>query len=175
MKLIKKQIILPNGVRICKKQNNLAIIADNNKAIYVTLPPKIKLQKQGKYLFLTGDIISKNLLFSFYFFFYNILTGASRPFSARLSLKGIGYKAAKLNKNTLELKLGHSHPCIHETNHFVQPFVYKSNIIELRTIFKDQLGSEAASLQKLRKPDCYKGKGILYKGEQISLKAGKKV
>lgn len=175
MKSIKRQVILPKGVKICKKQNKLAILTDYNSTIYLTIPQKIELKKQEKHLFLIGDIASKNLLFSFYFFFCNILAGASRPFIARLSLKGIGYKAAKLNENTLELKLGYSHTSVHKINPFIIPYVYKSNIIELRTTFKDKIGSEAASLQKLRKPDCYKGKGILYKGEKISLKVGKKV
>ena len=40
-------------------------------------------------------------------------------------------------------------------------------------IYKQQVGQTAAVIRRLRRPDPYKGKGVLYEGERIRRKVGK--
>ncbi len=46
--------------------------------------------------------------------------------------------------------------------------------IVLKGIDKQRIGQIAAEIRELRAPEPYKGKGVRYAGEQISLKEGKK-
>jgi large subunit ribosomal protein L6 len=45
--------------------------------------------------------------------------------------------------------------------------------VELTSHDKQLIGSVAAKIRSLRKPEPYKGKGVRYAGEQIRRKAGK--
>jgi large subunit ribosomal protein L6 len=46
--------------------------------------------------------------------------------------------------------------------------------IVIKGIDKQRVGQVAAEIRGLRPPEPYKGKGVRYSGEQISLKEGKK-
>jgi large subunit ribosomal protein L6 len=45
----------------------------------------------------------------------------------------------------------------------------------LESIDKQLVGQIAANIRSFRSPDAYKGKGVRYAGEQVSLKEGKTV
>jgi large subunit ribosomal protein L6 len=51
--------------------------------------------------------------------------------------------------------------------------VVKNTTIILKSCDKELLGLFAANIRAWREPEPYKGKGILYQGEQIIRKAGK--
>jgi large subunit ribosomal protein L6 len=51
--------------------------------------------------------------------------------------------------------------------------VVQNTTINLKSCDKELLGLFASNIRSWRKPEPYKGKGILYKGEQIIRKAGK--
>ncbi len=77
-------------------------------------------------------------------------------------------------KNELDLKIGYSHNVNFDIENSINVDIYKNLIIQLTSPFKDQLGSTSSSIKTLKKVDVYKGKGILYKGEKLNLKIGKK-
>jgi len=85
---------------------------------------------------------------------------------------GIGYRAT-LSGNVIEFNLGYSHPIKFDLPEGISASVDKKNVIRLNGIDKELLGHAAASIRRLRPPECYKGKGIKYAEEYIQRKAGK--
>ena len=102
----------------------------------------------------------------------NMVIGVSEQFEITLVLKGVGYRAA-VQKNELVLNLGYSHPVKIEIPETVSVEIVQNTTINLKSCDKELLGLFAANIRTWRQPEPYKGKGILYKGEQIIRKAGK--
>jgi large subunit ribosomal protein L6 len=102
----------------------------------------------------------------------NMVIGVSEQFEITLILKGVGYRAAVQN-NELVLNLGYSHPVKLEIPEGITVEVIKNTTINLKSCEKELLGLFASNIRTWRQPEPYKGKGILYKDEQIIRKAGK--
>ena len=102
----------------------------------------------------------------------NMLIGVSEQFAITLILQGVGYRA-NIQDQSLVLNLGFSHlvKIIIPDNITVE--VVQNTIIKIKGCDKEKLGLFAAKIRSWRPPEPYKGKGILYKGEQILRKAGK--
>lgn len=102
----------------------------------------------------------------------NMVIGVSEQFTITLNLKGVGYRATVQGKQ-LVLNLGYSHPVEIEIPENIIAEVTQNTTINLRSCDKELLGLFAANIRAWRKPEPYKGKGILYKDERILRKAGK--
>jgi large subunit ribosomal protein L6 len=102
----------------------------------------------------------------------NMVVGVSKQFELTLTLKGVGYRAAVQGKEIV-LNLGYSHPVKIEIPNTISVEVVQNTTINLKSCDKELLGLFAANIRAWRKPEPYKGKGILYKNEQIIRKAGK--
>jgi large subunit ribosomal protein L6 len=102
----------------------------------------------------------------------NMVIGVSEQFNLTLILKGVGYRAAVQGKEIV-LNLGYSHPVKIEIPTNVSVEVVQNTTVNLKSCDKELLGLFAANIRAWRKPEPYKGKGILYKDEQIIRKAGK--
>jgi large subunit ribosomal protein L6 len=102
----------------------------------------------------------------------NMVVGVSEQFKVTLILKGVGYRAVVQGKEIV-LNLGYSHPVNIEIPKDVSVEVAQNTTINLKSCDKELLGLFAANIRAWRRPEPYKGKGILYDGEQILRKAGK--
>lgn len=102
----------------------------------------------------------------------NMVTGVSVGYSKDLELQGVGYRA-QAKGTTLSMQLGFSHPIEFELPTGVSASVEANTKITLKSADKDTLGVTAARLRKIRPPEPYKGKGIRFAGEVITLKQGK--
>ena len=102
----------------------------------------------------------------------NMIVGVSEQFQLTLILKGVGYRAA-VQADEIILSLGYSHPVKLQIPQTVTAEVIQNTTINLKSCDKELLGLFAANIRSWRKPEPYKGKGILYKNEQILRKAGK--
>jgi large subunit ribosomal protein L6 len=102
----------------------------------------------------------------------NMIVGVSEQFQLTLVLKGVGYRAA-VQANEIVLSLGYSHPVKLEIPQTITVEVIQNTTINLKSCDKELLGLFAANIRSWRRPEPYKGKGILYKNEQILRKAGK--
>jgi large subunit ribosomal protein L6 len=102
----------------------------------------------------------------------NMVLGVSEQFELTLLLKGVGYRAAVQGKEII-LNLGYSHPVKIVIPKDISVEVIKNTTINLKSCDKELLGLFAANIRAWRQPEPYKGKGILYKDEQIIRKAGK--
>ena len=102
----------------------------------------------------------------------NMVVGVSEQFDLTLILKGVGYRATVQGKEIV-LNLGYSHPVNIEIPEEISVEVVKNTTVNLKSCNKELLGLFAANIRSWRQPEPYKGKGILYKNEQIIRKAGK--
>lgn len=102
----------------------------------------------------------------------NMVIGVSEQFQLTLILKGVGYRAAVQGKEIV-LNLGYSHPVKMEIPNQISVEVAQNTTINLKSCNKELLGLFASNIRAWRRPEPYKGKGILYQGEQIIRKAGK--
>ena len=102
----------------------------------------------------------------------NMIIGVSKQFQITLTLQGVGYRAV-VQSNSIILNLGYSHPVKIEIPNGISVEITQNTIINLKGCDKQELGLFASSIRSWRKPEPYKGKGILYKNEVIIRKAGK--
>jgi len=102
----------------------------------------------------------------------NMVIGVSKGFEKKLSLIGVGYRAA-VQGQVLDLQLGFSHPTQVKIPKGVQVTVDKSVSVLITGIDKQIVGQFAAAVRAKKPPEPYKGKGIRYEDEYVRKKAGK--
>jgi large subunit ribosomal protein L6 len=103
----------------------------------------------------------------------NSVTGVTKGYEKKLELVGVGYRAAMQGKN-LSLTLGFSHPVNVAVPEGITITTPTQTEIVIVGIDRQKVGQLAAEIRDIRPPEPYKGKGVKYAGEQISLKEGKK-
>lgn len=103
---------------------------------------------------------------------YNMVKGVVDGYEKKMEIEGVGFKA-QLQGDKLVLNLGFSHP-VEVRAPLGVSFKVEKNAIFVSGADKFLVGSVAAGIRKLKKPEPYKGKGIRYAGEVIRRKAGKK-
>ena len=141
----------------------------------ITIPDTIRIQQDENTLTvsLKNDARSFRPLHGLYrTLINNMIIGVSEQFELTLILKGVGYRAAVQGKEIV-LNLGYSHPVKIDIPETVSVEVVQNTTINLKSCDKELLGLFASNIRAWRRPEPYKGKGILYKNEQILRKAGK--
>ena len=103
----------------------------------------------------------------------NMVIGVEKGFEKKLLLVGVGYKAAAQGTK-LNLTLGFSHPVVHVMPEGVKCETPVPTEILIKGIDKQKVGQVAAIVRGYRPPEPYKGKGVRYSDEKITLKETKK-
>ena len=103
----------------------------------------------------------------------NMVQGVTKGFEKKLSLVGVGYKAqaqgAKLN-----LTVGYSHPVNKDMPAGISVATPTPTEIVVKGADRQRVGQVAAEIRAIRPPEPYKGKGIRYSDEKITIKETKK-
>lgn len=106
----------------------------------------------------------------------NMVKGVSEGFKVTQELVGVGYKV-EAKGQIVEMTLGYSHNLVIELPPEIKVESKtergKNPSLTMTSIDKQLLGQVAAKIRSLRKPEPYKGKGIIFAGEVIRKKAGK--
>jgi large subunit ribosomal protein L6 len=110
------------------------------------------------------------------------VVGVTEGFEKKMDVVGVGYKAEVQGKKIV-FALGYSHPVEYALPEGIEAKTERVNTktsinqyqltITLTGIDKQKLGQVAAELNRLRKPDAYKGKGVRYADKTYKLKPGK--
>ena len=189
MVLLKKFIIkIPKNIKIIyKEKNNLLLIIGQIKKKILKLNFKLILLSEKNLIYVT-NITDKNL--------NNVekkkikslrkndvskikknILNSSITINTKLKMVGIGYKVFLDNKinNLLKLKLGYSHFIYYKLPIEMNVSISKSTIIYISGNCLDNVTQITSNIRSYKKPEPYKGKGILYFNEKIKLKPGKKV
>ena len=106
----------------------------------------------------------------------NMLVGESEGYKKTLVLVGVGYRVSNQG-NVIEFSLGYTHPIFLELPKEVKVETKSERnqnpLLMLESCDKQLIGLICAKIRTFRKPEPYKGKGILFKGEVIRRKSGK--
>ena len=95
-------------------------------------------------------------------------------YNARITLKGVGYKFILKNKSILQISLGFSHLIFLKI-----PKNFKIHLINFSTVIitcynNILLTKFCSTIKSFKYPDIYKGKGVLFEYDTLTLKEGKK-
>ncbi|MCB0522906.1 MAG: 50S ribosomal protein L6 [Saprospiraceae bacterium] len=106
----------------------------------------------------------------------NMVVGVSEGYVREMVVIGVGFRVENQG-NLLTLTIGYSHPVMFHLPSEVKVTTAMEKgsppLIRLESIDKELLGQVCAKIRSFRKPEPYKGKGIMFKGEKIRRKAGK--
>jgi len=102
----------------------------------------------------------------------NAITGVTEGYSKTMELMGVGYRVQQTGDG-ITLSVGYSHTVEIPPIEGVTLEVEGNNRVHVRGIDKQKVGSLAAQIRKVRKPNAYKEKGIRYAGEVLRYKPGK--
>jgi large subunit ribosomal protein L6 len=103
----------------------------------------------------------------------NMVNGVTKGFEKRLTLVGVGYRA-QAQGDKLNLTLGFSHPIVHPLPAGIKAETPTQTEIVIKGTDRQVVGQVAAEIRRYRSPEPYKGKGVRYSDEQITLKETKK-
>ena len=103
----------------------------------------------------------------------NMVVGVTEGFTKKLTLKGVGYRAA-MKGNSVALTLGFSHPVEHALPEGIKAECPSQTEIIITGCDKQVVGQVAADIRSYRQPEPYKGKGVRYADEQVRRKEAKK-
>jgi len=173
-RLGKKPISIPKGVE-AKADAKEVQIKGPKGLLTQTLEPGIKVKVENDEIIVEKDeaILKNGARHGLYrSLIGNLVIGVSDGFEKKLSLLGVGFRAA-VSGNKLDLQVGFSHPTQVEIPKTIQVKVEKSTTIIIQGIDKQEVGQFAASVRAIRPPEPYKGKGIRYENEYVRKKAGK--
>ncbi|MGC1521422.1 MAG: 50S ribosomal protein L6 [Steroidobacteraceae bacterium] len=103
----------------------------------------------------------------------NMVTGVTKGYEKKLELVGVGYRAA-VQAKSLTLTLGYSHLINYAIPDGITIEAPSQTEIVVKGIDIQRVGQTAAEIRGFRRPEPYKGKGVKYTDEKISLKEAKK-
>ena len=179
--LEQKQIKIPTIIKIfflsLEKQRFLVFNnSQSNVFLCIKIPILVSVIKKGNVLLIEKEVASKieDKATSFYTYLKNFIINFQIPSKKTLVLRGLGLKA-NLDANSLNLKLGYSHESViniipsNKSNIFLGKKII--SIINYNKLF---LGNFAEKIYRLKKANCYKGRGLYYKEKRIIIKAVKK-
>lgn len=174
-KVGKKIIIVPEGVKIDIGAGVLTVSGKNGE-ITVPVLNKITAKLEGNELSFIAADEEKQTLANWgtsRALAQNAILGAETDFEKTLKIEGVGYRAA-VEGNIVTLTVGYSHPVKIELPEGIKASVEK-NMLKISGRNRETVGAIAAKIRAVRKPEPYKGTGIMYSDEVIRRKAGKKV
>jgi len=171
----KMPVAVPDGVTVEVKQDQINVKGKGG-ALSLALSTLVKVEnKDGKLSFTPIDESREANAMSGTFrqLVNNMVVGVTRGFEKKLSLVGVGYKAAAQGAK-LNLQVGYSHPVNLDVPKGLDVKTPTPTEIVVTGFDKQVLGQFAAEIRAIRPPEPYKGKGIRYADEKITIKETKK-
>jgi large subunit ribosomal protein L6 len=166
-RIAKYPVTVPKGVEVKLAGRNLAIKGPKGQLAY-DLHPLVKVtHADGQIRFARAVSGTMRALVN------NMVTGVTKGFEKRLTIVGVGFRAALQGKK-LNLTLGYSHPIVYEIPDGITVEVPEQTSLVVRGANKQLVGQVAAEIRAFRPPEPYKGKGVRYADEVIVRKEAKK-
>lgn len=169
----KKPVALPKGVE-CKVQSDAIVVKGPKGSLQMAAPAGVDVAVNDGQVQLTAKSDDDHKMAgTARALINNMVIGVSEGYSRKLELVGVGYRAALQGKD-LNLTLGFSHPILFKAPEGITIEVPAQTEIWVRGNDKQSVGQVAAKIRGFRPPEPYKGKGVRYSGEKITLKEAKK-
>ena len=103
----------------------------------------------------------------------NMVNGVSKGFEKKLTLVGVGFRAQAAGTK-LNLQIGFSHPVGKDMPAGIKVECPTQTEIVIKGSDRQAVGQIAAEVRAIRPPEPYKGKGIRYADEKVTIKETKK-
>jgi len=172
-RVAKKPIDLPKGVE-CNVGKDAITVKGPKGTLKFSAPAGVEVGVQGSVVQLKSkDENDQKMAGTARALLANMVKGVSEGYQRKLELVGVGYRAALQGKD-LNLTLGFSHPVVFKTPEGITITVPTQTEVLIAGADKQRVGEVAAKIRAFRPPEPYKGKGVRYSGEKITLKEAKK-
>ncbi len=171
----KRPVSIPAGVDVQIKEDQISVKASGG-TLHLAQNALVKISNEfGSLVFLpandsrAADAMSGTMrqLVS------NMVTGVTQGFEKKLNLVGVGFKAQAAG-NKLNLAIGFSHPVNMDMPAGITVATPTPTEISIKGADRQRVGQIAAEIRGVRPPEPYKGKGIRYSDEKITIKETKK-
>jgi len=170
----KLPVKIPNGVTVTISDHTVSVKSGSSE-LTRRLNPQMKISvKEGNVLVErpSESKLHRSLHGLTRTLVWNMIEGVSKGYEKQLELVGVGYRATRQGE-ALVLNVGFSHPVRYPVPAGITIDVPEPTRINIKGASKEAVGQVAAEVRKIRPPEPYKGKGILYRGERVRRKAGK--
>lgn len=170
--LTKEKIYIPSSVYVeCKGWRLEA--SNKHKKLYIRFPVHTRFIYENSYLqiivpkqesCISGCLFRKTKTF---------IKGLALKYVARLQFVGVGYRA-RIDKNKMIFRLGYSHEISIVLSQNLEISIIKHNHIRIAGYNFEEVRQFAYKIRNFRRPEPFKGKGIVCLGEKVRRKEGKK-
>ena len=179
----KLPINIPAGVTVTLKDNVVSVKGPKGELSQAVDPSIIVTIENNEITFAideANDTVEQKQKQAFHGLYRalvnNMVVGVSQGYKKEMELVGVGYRVSNQG-NLVEFVLGYTHSIFIQLPPEIKVETKsernKNPYICLESADKQLLGLVCAKIRSFRKPEPYKGKGILYVGEQIRRKSGK--
>ena len=172
-RVAKKPISLPKGVELNIAENNISVRGPKGTLSTHHLPGVTVAVDNGTVNIQVAEGAEDKFGGTARALLANMVKGVSDGYERKLELVGVGYRAAMAGKD-LNLSLGFSHPVVFKAPEGISLETPSQTEILIKGSDKQLVGEVAAKIRGYRPPEPYKGKGVRYSGEKITLKEAKK-
>jgi len=171
----KMPVTIPQGVDVTVSADSISVkgslgtlVRPANKLVNVT-------NDAGKLSFVPANESSEADAMSgtFRALVANMVNGVSKGFEKKLNLVGVGFRAQAQGQK-LNLQIGFSHPVVKDMPAGIKVECPTQTEIVIKGADRQVVGQIAAEVRAFRPPEPYKGKGIRYSDEKVTIKETKK-
>ena len=171
----KSPVAIPAGVDVSIKEDQISVKGSGGTLNLARNPLVNVVNKDGKLSFepanesreanaMSGTV--RQLV-------NNMVVGVTKGFEKKLNLVGVGFRAQAQGQK-LNLQIGFSHPVVKDMPAGIKVECPTQTEILIKGADRQVVGQIAAEVRAIRPPEPYKGKGIRYADEKVSLKETKK-
>jgi large subunit ribosomal protein L6 len=171
----KAPVAVPQGVDVAIKEDQISVKGAGG-TLQLATNALVKVSNEGgKLTFVAADESREANAMSGTMrqLVNNMVVGVTKGFEKKLNLVGVGYRAAAQG-NKLNLQVGYSHPVNIEMPAGITVATATPTEIVVKGADRQRVGQLAAEIRAVRPPEPYKGKGIRYADEKITIKETKK-
>jgi large subunit ribosomal protein L6 len=168
-------IVVPQGVDITAGAETISVKGSLGTLVRPVSPLVTVKKEDGKLTFVATDDSQEADAMSgtMRALVANMVSGVTKGFEKKLNLVGVGFRAQAAGSK-LNLQIGFSHPVSKDMPAGVKVETPSQTEIVIKGFDRQAVGQVAAEVRALRPPEPYKGKGIRYADEKVTIKETKK-
>jgi large subunit ribosomal protein L6 len=174
-RVAKMPIDVPKGVDVQVSADKITVKGSNGTLTRATTGLVKVTHENGKVAFAPADesVQANAMSGTMRALVNNMVNGVSKGFEKKLTLVGVGFRAQAQGPK-LNLQIGFSHPVVKDMPAGIKVETPTQTEIIIKGADRQAVGQIAAEVRAIRPPEPYKGKGIRYADERVSLKETKK-
>jgi large subunit ribosomal protein L6 len=171
----KMPITVPQGVDVSITADQVSVKGAMGTLVRAVNPLVTVKNEAGKVSFVPANdsVAADSMSGTMRALVANMVNGVSKGFEKKLTLVGVGYRAQAAGSK-LNLQIGFSHPVAKEMPAGITVACPTQTEIIIKGSDRQVVGQIAAEVRAIRPPEPYKGKGIRYADEKVTIKETKK-